>query len=277
MCVRVSECPSPKIKFCVGLRNTHEKIQLSFSVFVAWSGSPDAYGGTCNTHYYIYDEFCLSHFAYWRFVFGLTLANCVVGGGHLALSIFGRGDTRNCYQQQQRRRRPRWRFPFSQFSFFTRVAAYRSRSCSLSWCCPENNSNFYFVPNKSVCLCASIRHYCARWTGGEWSKLEKHITYIYGRREEEDWQSKPHTHILTHLHAMANVYIDKRRWLWIFLPSRNVTEAVCGLVWARDARALVERESKRMMRLDIGHCHTSGVNVLWARCADAGLMCAQSF
>lgn len=165
------------------------------------------------------------------------------------------------------------------FSFFTRVAAYRSRSCSLSWCCPENNSNFYFVPNKSMYV--SVRVYspllCARWTGGKWSKLRKHITYIYGRREEEDWQGKPHTHTHTHLQATANVYIDKRRWLWIFLPSRNVTEAVCGLVWARSARALVKRESKRMMRLDIGNCHTSGVNVLWARCADAGLMCAQSF
>lgn len=32
--------------------------------------------------------------------------------------------------------------------------------------------------------------------GGEWSKLEKHITYIYGRREEEDWLSKPHTRTL---------------------------------------------------------------------------------
>lgn len=99
----------------VGLRNTHEKIQLSIPCPLR-SCLPFT-GETCITHDYIHDEFCLSHFAYWRSVGWSVL--------ELTTVCFVVGPPRIKYIRSRRhtgpRRRRRWRFPFS---FFTRSRSF---------------------------------------------------------------------------------------------------------------------------------------------------------
>lgn len=113
LCVRVSIAENTEKK--VGLRNTHEKIQLSIPCPLR-SCLPFT-GETCITHDYIHDEFCLSHFAYWRSVGWSVL--------ELTTVCFVVGPPRIKYIRSRRhtgpRRRRRWRFPFS---FFTRSRSF---------------------------------------------------------------------------------------------------------------------------------------------------------